>query len=371
MISTIVEGRVKIKYPIDSRNKLDSKVPVFYNPVMRLNRDISIIFLNSIERKTKKPLRCLDLLSASGIRALRIKAETPNVEVTANDFNQKAVKTIKRNAKSNKLKIKIENKEAHVLLTELNSYDFIDIDPFGTPVPFLDAAIKRLSPHAYLAVTATDTSALCGTYEYACRRKYQAKPLRNEFMHETAIRILIKKVQEVASQYDIALTPVFSHSSNHYVRVYFKKDVGAKKADKIIREQGYIFYNWKTCERKIHFDLSSKPKNWDYAGVLWLGQLWDKNLVLKMKKFAFSNQELFSKKTLNLISQIADESALNAQTYYDTHQLAKKHKIVIPKMNDLLSKINKIQAKASRTHFSLTGFRTEIKYKKLIKVLCC
>ncbi|MCU0373510.1 MAG: ATP-binding protein, partial [Ignavibacteria bacterium] len=41
-------------------------------------------------------------------------------------------------------------------------FDYIDIDPFGSPCPFLDAAIKRLSRGGILAVTATDTSALAG-----------------------------------------------------------------------------------------------------------------------------------------------------------------------------------------------------------------
>ena len=68
-------------------------------------------------------------------------------------------------------------------------FDYIDVDPFGSPNPFLDAAIKRIARDGILAVTATDTAPLCGTYTNACRRKYWAVPLRNELMHEIGIRI--------------------------------------------------------------------------------------------------------------------------------------------------------------------------------------
>ncbi len=369
MVSRIEEGKIKIKIPENKRKKLDSKMPVFYNPVMQLNRDISIIFLNSIKRKSKLPLRCLDLLSASGIRALRIKKEVPNTEVTANDLNELAYEKIKSNAQENHLKINYQNKEANALLAELNSYDFIDIDPFGTPIPFLDSAIKRISPHGFISVTATDTSALCGTYEYACRRKYSSKTLRCKFMHEIGIRILIKKIQEIAAQYDVALTPIFSHSSNHYMKVYLKKEIGAKKANQILKNHGYVFYNWETCKRNSSTNLEDKPKNEDYAGPLWLGELWDKTVVKNMKKFAESKTH-FSKAAISLINQINAEMALVSEIgYYDIHYLSKKHKFAIPKMNDLIANIEKKGFNASRTHFSKTSIKTNMPFNNLIKIL--
>ncbi len=369
MISKIEEGTAKIEIPGNRAGKIHSKMPVFYNPVMQLSRDISIIFLNSISRKSSKPLRCLDLLSASGIRAIRIKKEVPNTEVTANDMSKKAFDRIKKNAKLNNVKLKVKNKEAHVLLSELKSYDFIDIDPFGTPIPFLDAAIKRLSPHSYISVTATDTSALCGTYDYACRRKYSSKPLRNEFMHEIGIRILIYKIQQVAAQYDVALTPVFSHSSNHYMKVYLKKEIGAKKANEILKKHGYVFYNWKTCDRKPSTNLEDKPKNWDYAGPLWLGQLWDLKITNKMLEFAKSKKH-FSEKSITLLEKISNEALLlKTIGYFNIHYLSKKHCFGIPKMNFLIENINKKGFKASRTHFSETSLKTTSTLKKLLSTI--
>ena len=246
-LETISEGKITIDVPSQKHYKLDSKMPVFFNPIMKKNRDLNVIFLRALG---KKRLRVLDLLSGTGVRGLRLAAEVPNTAVTCNDFSRNAVKLIEKNTKKNKLKVVVENKPANLLLAELKSYDFLDIDPFGSPVNFLDAAIKRLSPHAILAVTATDTSALCGTYPKACLRKYGSRPLRNEFMHETGIRILIKKIQEVAAQYDVGLVPVFGHSSDHYMRVYLEKHSSATAANKVLNEHGHILYCWGCCYRK-------------------------------------------------------------------------------------------------------------------------
>lgn len=367
MIATITEGDITVEFPVDSRQKLDSKVPVFYNPVMRLNRDISIMLLNCLERKNENPFKFLDLLAASGIRALRIKKEVPNVDVVANDINPIAVKVMKESAKKNKLKITVEDKSAFVLLSRLESYNFIDIDPFGTPIPFVDAAIKRVSPHGYLSVTATDTSALCGTYESACKRKYSSKPLRNEFMHEIGIRILIRKVQEIAAQYDVALTPIFSHSSNHYMKIYLKKETGAGKTNKILKSHGYIFYDWETGERKVSSYLFEKPEKWDYAGPLWIGELWDKKLVSKMSHVKGN----FSSEAIELVKSIKEESkySSNIVGYYDMHLLAKKHKFRIPKLNDFIEEVRKKGKKAVKTHFCRTGFKTDLEFKELKKIL--
>jgi tRNA (guanine26-N2/guanine27-N2)-dimethyltransferase len=358
----IIEGEIHLSVP--EGYKLNASMPVFYNAIQVLNRDLSSIILNTIERKSELPLRVLDLLSASGIRGLRIKAEVPNVDVTINDYKKEAFKLMKKNTKLNKLKVKIENKPANVLLTELKTYDYLDLDPFGTPVPFLDSAIKRLSPNAIFAVTATDMSALCGAASKACLRKYGSKPLRSEFMHETAVRILIKKCQEVSAQYDVSLIPIFSHSSNHYIRVYFQKTNSAKKADAVLQQHGWILYCRDCCWRETTTtplkDKDSCPKckaSLDWAGPIWLGELWDQKLVKRMLKYA--QKDTFSDKTKKLLDQISEEMSIKSVGFYDMHWLAKKSKRPeIRKISETIQEIKNNRHKASRTHFRLTGIRT-------------
>ena len=66
------EGLLEIAVPDPKKYRMTSKMPVFFNPIQSLNRDISIILLKAQKRK----LEVLDLLAASGVRGLRIAKES-------------------------------------------------------------------------------------------------------------------------------------------------------------------------------------------------------------------------------------------------------------------------------------------------------
>src|SRR3989338_1247899 len=173
---------------------------------MKLNRDISILLLQQFP-----PMNICDLLAGTGIRAIRMAKELKHKSIAANDNNKKAVDLIKKNMGCNKVKFKVYNEDANLFLLSSKGFDYIDVDPFGSSNPFLDAAIKRVSRDGILAVTNTDTAALTGTYQKTCIRKYWAVPKRDYMMHETGLRILIRKVQLIGMQYEKALIPVFSY----------------------------------------------------------------------------------------------------------------------------------------------------------------
>ena len=173
--------------------KISKKLEVFYNPVMKTNRDISIHLLKALDRKDMQ----IGLpLAGSGIRALRFALELPKSTfkmIYINDGSKIAIKHIKKNIKANKLnkfQFEIHNKDANIFMFEQKGFDYIDIDPFGSPNPFLDIACKRIARNGILAVTATDTAPLAGAYPKACKRKYNAVPLHTDIKHEIGIRIL-------------------------------------------------------------------------------------------------------------------------------------------------------------------------------------
>src|SRR3989338_4738170 len=185
---------------------ISKKLPVFYNPIMSLNRDISVLMLRIF-----RPKYVCDLMAGTGVRSIRFCKESPRCDITSNDSSQTACSLMKENMVHNKVEFKIENKDANLLLAESTGFDYIDIDPFGTPVQFLDSSIKRISRKGILAVTATDTSSLCGTLPKACLRKYWSIPSHSSTMHEIGLRILIRRIQLIGAQYDKSLTPVFSY----------------------------------------------------------------------------------------------------------------------------------------------------------------
>ena len=57
------EGQVEICY---YKGKISKKLAAFYNPDMQLNRDISVMALQTYQKSVKKELICADILAATG-----------------------------------------------------------------------------------------------------------------------------------------------------------------------------------------------------------------------------------------------------------------------------------------------------------------
>ncbi len=332
----VKEGGVALCIP---QTKQIYKAPVFYNPEMVINRDISVLIC-----KILKPKTALDLLAATGVRGLRLAKEAKIRDVYINDANPAAAKLMKKNAKLNRLKVKIFNLRAHELLATRYSivpetkFDYIDVDPFGTPMPFLDATVKALTDGGVIGVTATDTAALCGSAPTVCIRRYGAKPLRNYLMHEIGIRILLKKIVEIGAQYDMALTPIFCHATQHYMRIYLKSERGAEKADEILKQIGF----------------------YQGAGPMWLGRLWDEKLTDKLLDLARLSTAKVSAATANLLYVLAEESKIPVFGFFDLAEFKLKQ---VPKISKVIEKLQEDGYKAARTHFSSTGVRTDADIK--------
>jgi tRNA (guanine26-N2/guanine27-N2)-dimethyltransferase len=230
----VIEGETRLKVHTGLPTK---RMPVFYNPVKEFDRTLSVKVVKALRSK-----KVMDLLAASGARGLRLMKEA-GVEVVFNDLNPEAVRLVKKNLKLNGLNAIVHNKEANHLLYELGEYfDFIDLDPFGSPNPYLDSCIKFTARHGVLAVTATDTAALNGAKPKACLRKYHSSVKRHPFMKETGLRVLVKHVIEKGCEHEMALKPILSHYTKHYYRVYFKKDLGAGRCDALLKDIKYIYY---------------------------------------------------------------------------------------------------------------------------------
>ena len=350
--------------------KITADMPVFYNPIMKLNRDISIAITKQYNIKEGA-----DILAGSGIRSIRLLLEGGLEHIHSNDASSTAIKAIQKNAKINKItkKITITQQSATKFLEENKGFEYIDIDPFGTPNPFLDGATKKIHNHGILAVTATDTAPLAGTYPYACKRKYWAVPLRNHLKHEVAVRILIRKIQLVGAQYDKALTPIYAHSTQHYYRVYLRCEKGKMRVDEIIKQHHTCIYDQDKEElvvsspksqvssfRSQVSDLASQVQNsTSLVGPLWTGTLWNEEIARAVAKEVPENMTRI----------IAEESTIHTLGYYDIHELASKHKIQIPKFETIIQRLKEKGYQATRTHFTPTGIRTNATYKEMMKSL--
>ncbi|MEA3515345.1 MAG: tRNA (guanine(26)-N(2))-dimethyltransferase [Nanoarchaeota archaeon] len=334
MQKDVTEGEAVVT--IFEQEKISKELPVFYNPIMKMNRDISILLLNALD---KKGMVIADSLAGSGVRAIRFLKELNKdiiKDLHINDYSEAAVGLIKKNLLQNNLKdderVCLSCEDVNLFMIKSRGFHYIDIDPFGSPNSFLDCALKKIAREGILAVTATDTSALCGTYPKACRRKYWAEPKRDELMHETGIRILIRKVQLIGAQYDKAMTPVFSYSKDHYMRIFFMCRKGKSHVDAM---------------QKLHMIFNC-------CGPLWTGQLWDSKLA---KEIMESNKD---DKLSKFLEVIYEESKIRTVGFYQLHAFCKLHKLKIKKTCVIKDAIIKKGFRVSDTHFSPYGIRSDI-----------
>lgn len=169
----ITEGRTKIEVPNpeDFRTKAGDYAPsltsVFYNPGMEFCRDISVSVVQTISKRFNNVWAC-DPLAGVGVRGIRYAKEVKGVlRSVVNDRSKEAFELIKRNIEINELSnlVEVKSTDANIALREnLGRFNFVDLDPFGSPAPFVDAACGALSRKGMLALTATDTAPLSGTH---------------------------------------------------------------------------------------------------------------------------------------------------------------------------------------------------------------
>jgi tRNA (guanine26-N2/guanine27-N2)-dimethyltransferase len=291
--------------------------------------------------------------------------------VFGSDINMRSAKLAAHNIELNNLheKVTVKHKDANRLLSEHSApkkrFDIIDLDPFGTPVPHLDAAIQALRNNGLIAATATDMAPLCGVHPKACIRKYGGKPLRTEYCHELAVRFLATAIVQTAAKHDIGVHILFSHCSDHYIRVYAQIGYGCQRADEALHNMGYLLH----CFKCLHRETAPKPfpeaaakcpecgNRMDYAGPLWIGKIFDKSFVDQMitenTKKALRNSGKITK-LLNLTREEAEAPI----TYYVLDKLSQKLSLPAPAMATFFQELRGEGFSGVATHFNSRGVRT-------------
>ncbi|KAG4301603.1 hypothetical protein PCK1_002088 [Pneumocystis canis] len=178
----------------------------------------------------------LDAFSATGIRAIRYLKEIPNVtHVVANDYAKSAVEMIKKNSTHNNVfqKIKLNCEDARFAMYQQimhrKFFDVIDLDPYGTAAPFIDAATQCVSDGGLLCVTCTDLAVLAGGgYPEKCFSNYGSMPFHHSvFCHEQALRIVLYTIASSAAKYGRYITPLLSIFVDFYIRLFIKIDTSS------------------------------------------------------------------------------------------------------------------------------------------------
>ena len=366
----LIEGkegntRFFIPRPVSTSTFPPSRAPVFFNPRMELSRDATVLLLSNTQ-----PRSYLDAMGGTGVRGLRVAGEC-RVPVTINDRSPMAVDLIRRNVEESGIPVEVTHSDVNVLLSSRH-FDAVDLDPFGTPAPYVDAAAR--STGRFLYVTATDTAPLCGAHKKAGIRRYFAVPGNTEYHAEVGLRVLLGFVVRELAKYDRGLSPLFCFTREHYVRLHLRLDRGATRADRTIARIGFIL-QCTGCPNRVetpgvicpsgrceHCGSELVP-----IGPLWLGPVGDGDVLSEMVGRTSSLRLGTSEELTRLVTLCREE--LGTSSFYDYHRLAKFSRISPPPIGEFLERLRSRGFQATRTHYSGTGVKTDAPLPEILEAI--
>ncbi len=372
----VKEGCARIYVPDLSRYVDPAHAPVFYNPNMILNRTLSTLCIEAYRRFTgKDSLSICEPLSGTGVRGIRYALEVSNVsKVVINDVDEKAYKLMLMNVELNNVKdvVKVFNDDASILMLKLarnEKFDIVDIDPFGSPIPFIRAAFKLIGNEGMLCVTATDLAVLMGTYMDKCLRRYHAKPLRITFSRELGLRILIGSIARIGLEQDIGIRPLMAYWEKHYYRLYLLVEKDVASAKETLQNLGYAIYR-RDGERWLinsypHIEI--RLSNLKVSGPLWIGKLCDVDFMRSLKHVTKLRDQVLNgslKKLLNLLFEEATATPL----YYTSSEVFKGLGREYGR-DVIIELLRELGYDSWRTHFDGKGFKTIARFRDIKKIV--
>ncbi|EGR29576.1 TRM1 tRNA methyltransferase 1, putative [Ichthyophthirius multifiliis] len=309
---------------------------------------------NNKEGQNFEGINILDALSASGLRTIRFLKELKNInKIYANDISDASHKLMMENFILNELdlsKIEMTQKDAIQLLYEhrfrLNKGDLsaklhvIDLDPYGTAVPFLDCALQAACFDTLLCVTSTDSRILCGQDTQKCYYLYGSSRAKMQAFQENAIRILLYTLNNTANKYSKHIVPLICYLSEFYVRCFILVKNGKQECGKSILKTGNIF-NCDNCgnfytqpfgkslkneklERFAPTNLNIPSNKCDQCGnnftingPVWIDKLNDEDFVNKTIQFLNQQQCQLKLQTKEKINGMLHAITLEQQIQLD------------------------------------------------------
>ena len=349
----VVEGKAQLYVPDESLTRTSE---TFYNPAMEHQRNVTIACVRLAGSKD-----ALDPLAATGIRGIRLLKEANVDSVVFNDASSAAIKLVRRNIALNKIKkssYEISRKDANELFLEKRRYNFVDIDPFGSPIKFLRSVSYALRKDSLLGVTATDSGALAGKFAEACFRRYGVFVCATDFPKELGVRVLITSILKNLATHDMTFEPLYSHA-NHYFRVIGRVSYGPDKNTRAIKMVSYCqrCHNRKIGVESVCDNCKGEMK---HIGPIWTGKIHDREFCKRL----LETFEFPGKKEIELAAEEIDQPF-----YYDLHALAQSLKTSPPRMEKLIEKLRAKGFEASRTHLELRAVKTNAGINDLTKIV--
>nr|XP_046229745.1 tRNA (guanine(26)-N(2))-dimethyltransferase [Scatophagus argus] len=443
--TVVKEGKAAILFP--SANE------VFYNPVQEFNRDLTCAVITEFARdvlaqrgvkvvvpgdkdrvvvslseeanetdvqtedkngaeepavtatvgeKCERGLRVLEGLAASGLRSVRFALEVPGLQsVTANDFSTKAAALIARNAEYNGVShlLQASCKDASMLMYEMRGkkerYDVIDLDPYGSPATFLDAAVQAVSEGGLLCITCTDMAVMAGNSGETCYSKYGSVSIKAKYCHEMALRIILHSLDQRAGVHQRYIQPLLAISADFYIRVFVRVFTGQATVKNSASKQALV-YNCVGCGsfhlqrmgrrtangKHMKYSPATGPpvgpecehcgQRHQLGGPLWAEPIHDLSFVQKVLSAVSGNPSRFgtSKRIEGMLSMMTEELE-DVPLYYTVDSLSSTMHCNTPPLLQFRSALLHAGHRVSLSHACKNAIKTDAPPAVLWDIMRC
>ncbi|GBE82152.1 tRNA (guanine(26)-N(2))-dimethyltransferase [Sparassis crispa] len=367
---------------------------------------------DSYKQKEYRPYKSviLEALSATGLRSIRYAKEIPLVKyVIANDLSPTAVAAMRRNIEINGLggeegsgqgssgsaeagssqgpakspKVRVNEGDACVLMynhhAEKERVDVVDLDPYGTAAPFIDAAVQCVTDGGLLCVTCTDLAVLATlNYPEKCFSNYGGTSVRAEYCHEAALRLVLNTISTSAARYGRYIQPLLSLSIDFYVRIFVRINSSPTEVKKAF-SGCQAFYNQPlgriveqvheasgniNLQYKAHTGPTAADKCPEcnsilhIAGPMWSGSLHDTAFVGRVLQHVEASEGKYGTATrMKGMLSVAKEE-LDIPFYFTPPKIAGFFHCVCPSLDDVASALLNAGHQISRSHAAAGSLKT-------------
>lgn len=196
---------------------------LFYRPASRLIRDLGVLALAVLHEDRASaggggaPLKILDAMSGSGVRALRYTREAGGAcHVHANErmFGEHPLRAnLASLVQAGECRVTDEDAVDLYLRARLDGarYDLVDADGFGTGQPHLSEAWWAVKSGGLLYLCATDSCTTAGQNAHKCTQGYAASARHFPACNEQGLRLLLGASWREAAARNLHAEPVFSY----------------------------------------------------------------------------------------------------------------------------------------------------------------
>jgi tRNA (guanine26-N2/guanine27-N2)-dimethyltransferase len=336
----------------------------FYRPLSQVARDLGVLSA-AIYRCDTSHLRVLDAMSGCGVRSLRYWLESRADWVWANEGNPELSSVLHQNLEEAIASgcCQVTHLDANRVFFECYNhkdyYDFVDVDCFGSPAPYLNTSLWATKIGGLLYLTSTDGRTATGHAPQSSLSTYGAYARNHPAAHEQGLRLLIGSVQQQAAAKGLGVEPIFSLQVGQTYRVMLRLIATQALTAENYGFLGYCHHcgdyqtvAWRKLGR-VACPHDSHPLT--LSGPMWLGVLHEQLYLRRMELLA---KEWNWLKRVQLLQTMQAEADLPPY-FYTLSEIGHRGRMDIPKRSHLIQALQAQGYRASPTHINAQAIKTD------------